>query len=888
MRGEVGSKLPPYGEIVEPLVAATMRAQLELIRSCKSVAEVAAYDDAQINRHFAWLTWVYEEGENRHLYEGDDVSSLLTLGLRAKSQVEEHFPTIAALLRAKHSLPLVPEDTFDGAQCEHIRERFVQGAPTRISNLLKQSYQISLRAKERRRSSPQAILVSPLAIVYDFLTIPDMPGSRAYALLTLRNFLFEKFETKPEGHGEVSEEKLRSFSVRDLEEARSRVWTSLRPRFNSRGQDKFSIEGKLPVDGVLRHFLAMRRVLWLWFEDQASCEDFCRRQDIRGGSHTEVGRSNDLAELPELGEIVNELWGIPIPIRGADTIFRGGLKFSSRQGLVMAVHGGPGTGKTSLALALGAYLAPMNIRTLFLSGEEQPTDLLVRLEGLVPAGFKRVSFFPQNFTDWLAIESYELGGQPDDDILDALDGSFDELAQDLSRSSGIASGAPQPCRAVVVLDGLHQLFRGRSATDGIERLHAFISRCRKLRALVVLTTSAEWAADAKLDYLVDVSLDLSVKNNENETAKPERIVRLIKARHQLSAIGAHGINIAGEKGLRFSPQVSYHLDQRSIWRTSLPQTGSVKTILRHTLPIANELGIESRRKRWWAPSQSAFYANENSVYLYRASNIFITGRGSGGKASLALKIAIAPSFAASRVPESRWRLEQITEKILVISFLYPAEYYIELKNQLTRLRLFEYGLRRNALPPRMNVIHLYPGNYNPRDLFNRIEWELEAAELEGDPYTCAVIDGLHNVSVQFPEIEKHGLFWPQLYSAMRSRSMTTITTYTALVVPHAAGEETMLDDKRSEPLRHALVQKMDFHIEVDPLDQLQLREELKEVEEVRTFDSNFFKVKVLSAIRQPIPESGVYWSRESLMVSGAAPRIDGVERSSQYALPLSP
>ena len=104
--------------------------------------------------------------------------------------------------------------------------------------------------------------------------------------------------------------------------------------------------------------------------------------------------------------------------------------------------------------------------------------------------------------------------------------------------------------------GLHEIFRTGPGSQNLDRLHEFIEKCRALRALVVLTTTAEWASDSKLDYLVDLSLDLSLKRRNEESAKPERLVSLVKARHQLSAIGSHGINISGSKGLRFSPQVA--------------------------------------------------------------------------------------------------------------------------------------------------------------------------------------------------------------------------------------------------------------------------------------------------------------------------------------------
>jgi hypothetical protein len=61
-----------------------------------------------------------------------------------------------------------------------------------------------------------------------------------------------------------------------------------------------------------------------------------------------------------------------------------------------------------------------------------------------------------------------------------------------------------------------------------------------------------------------------------------------------------------------------------------------------------------------------------------------------------------------------------------------------------------------------------------------------------------------------------------------------------------------VDDHKSDPLRQALVQKTDFRFEVDPVSGESHRWK--------------FKLEILSAIDQPVPESGkLFWSREHLV-----------------------
>jgi hypothetical protein len=177
-------------------------------------------------------------------------------------------------------------------------------------------------------------------------------------------------------------------------------------------------------------------------------------------------------------------------------------------------------------------------------------------------------------------------------------------------------------------------------------------------------------------------------------------------------------------------------------------------------------------------------------------------------------------------------------------------------------------------------MQLYPGHLKPDALYSKIEWALRASMLSGDPFTTIIIDGIHNVFLQFPEIEKQTLFWPQLFNLLRTRNLTSIITHTLLSVRvsergqrHFSDTYRNVDDNRSDPLKHALVLKSDFRIEVDPYE---LSGNQLEISAPHTF-----RVETHSAIGQPIPDpkkNPLYWSREQLVFfTESQPAFDLVE-----------
>ena len=872
----------PYHDIAGNLLRSTLRAFGEFVEENGdeyTLAEVTDVSDAQINRHFSWVTVVTGDNEVRHLRAGSAnqvLSPLQTGDLRNLSKLEANDPS---MFKALHN----------GESIQDPQSSLVQKNPTRISRIIKNSIAETLGEPPRKHAAFN--IPSPYQIVADFLTIPEHPGSRAYALLTMRTVLFQRFGAMPKT---ILKHAYKEFTVQDLEIAYNSLLTSMEERYRSRGQDKIDDLKPRPkaglrtrVSGILRHYLAMTGVLNLRVKPSKkflqSPEQALWRLSQLCDVHTdsiplEFTRPQYLKAPTEFSELVNNLWGIPLPIRGADTIFRGGLNFASRGGLVYALHGGAGSGKTTLALGIGASLSGFGIRTLFLTAEEDEADLRSRATSLLPLKIRSLPFVPDDSKKWLHISRFELVPDENETGLRCISDLFEQIASALEEqnraSESIHNGVPLPCSTMIVLDGLHdiatQALFDTSQTESekiTEEFHQFISTCRKLRALVVLTTGTDWSADTSLDYLVDVAMRLSHEIESDIGSKPHRYLTLSKTRHQLCSPGAHGLQIAGDKGVRFTPQMNYQLDRMSIWNSRLPIKDIYKQVMQRTCS-QEDLALFSTGSSTRVKRKPKFFLNKNAgVELYQGSNIFLNGEGSGGKAGLALKIATAPSFERSKKDP----LINRSEKVLVVSFLYPEEYYRNILDRLKTVRKKEYENLPRDYNPRMEVMHLYPGHLKPDTLYSKIEWALRASLLSGDPFTTIVIDGIHNVFLQFPEIEKHSLFWPQLFSLLRTRNLTWIITHTLLSV-RLTGRKNVdsygaipeayrtVDDSRSDPLKHALVLKTDFQLEVDP------KELTKTQMEVSA--PNIFRVETHSAIGQPMPDpdrNPLYWSREQLV-----------------------
>jgi hypothetical protein len=172
----------------------------------------------------------------------------------------------------------------------------------------------------------------------------------------------------------------------------------------------------------------------------------------------------------------------------------------------------------------------------------------------------------------------------------------------------------------------------------------------------------------------------------------------------------------------------------------------------------------------------------------------IYGRGSAAKARFALAVALEPRFPTkpteefdhyvgrhagikSALPIERSLSEQA--RILVVSFLYGSHYYVEAATDFFSSRFGLSKTEASELASSHLTVHaFYPGHVDPETLVDEVRHHLDTAKLEGKAYTGVVVDGVHNLLMQFPLLEREPLLWPTLFRLFRSEGLDAISTFT--------------------------------------------------------------------------------------------------------------
>jgi len=787
------------------------------------------------------------------------------------------------------------------------------------------------------------VLFSPLFFLRQYLTDPEYTASDAYAHYVIRAHIFSdalKFKGRREGAIKPDPDSERPFDkIRRLIRFESVVKSLQKIERHWKIDD--NVAPTNATDFIVMHLLASRGYLVLrfgekWLRDRRALR-ISREQFVSGGSLLVQERrtseriptgylksSNietyefrvlpEVARLPLASEIINEIDGLPMAIPGSDTVLYRGLRFQEDSGVVLRLSGRTGTGKTSVALGLAVSLAPLGTRTVYLSCEEERRDLQHRIQTLIPQNLRRTTAFHQVADDWFSAE-FVIGDRTEkyekvENFLAFVRKKYEVHIQDRW------STPPGTIPLLIVIDGVHEILDSTNASDYGPQARTLIERCRATGSIVlILSAKNDQAKPDELDYLVDFVAGLDYAPSKDSWERPVRTLAIQKTRRQSSRVGTHVLHISGRQGLRIAPQVAAQLDQRRDFKWIEPSTEHVFDFL-------------IRPKTMGASSASA---SDPLVQIFERSQILVTGVGSGGKSAFGLKLLttsllsrrdlphdavdssvddgvpanLFESIIAAPEPEvdeeereqdsrkidagETW-FESIIpnrRKILILSFLYQEDYYRKLWKRINRYRK-EDAFSRDSFPRVSFDVHSFsPGYLRPEDFLTIITQMLDQHELEGWPYDGVLIDGLHNVYLQFPYLEQSEMVWPMLFQMLRTRGLTVVTTHTYFTIdPGADAQRLDADDvdsarRRAAPLLHALVQATDFRVRVTP-EKHETAQRMSKVFVGFNFDT---RVDVLGAIGQPIKTTPMYWDRNHGVVIGVSE--SEMERVQQVPTPKS-
>ncbi|HUN54428.1 MAG TPA: ATPase domain-containing protein [Smithella sp.] len=745
--------------------------------------------------------------------------------------------------------------------------------PLRLTAVTKSAFyqsQLNIESADRYKG---LYLPSPLKILHDALTIPNELQSRAYSLITCRNILFELLSIYPDSEL-VRQEGVETFSPKDINSALSKLRTYLEHSDNySKSnvdflQNKSGTEKKVTL--FLAHFLAMQGILLLRFGTKgkkASYSEhdknnyrltYCKHGDLLGGDVAyEFMQSPDYLTLPRHAELINQIWGIPLPIRGADILFHGGLLSSSDGSLVMSICGSAGTGKTSLALAIASALSPLGTSTYYITFEENPADINLRVESLIPQYLKKLSIYQSDHRKWFYADKIKMPTtvEREKTLRESVTSQLEKIRETLHnlRQERNNTSIPHICPLVVVIDGISVLGENVNKSDDLSTydiLRELVVECRKLNVMVLLLSGEDNHVVTKLDYLVDTVISLKHEGTKDSKEKAVRIFILSKTRQQISRPGAHVFHMSGDDGFRISPQLPSQLDNQHLITYHLP----------------DEYEIIDTLNRYKDKSGKHIY-NDKDIFLnlYNKSQILLHGQGSSGKAGLALKILMESTRLTHRSDKRQSLITSMhpRRRILILSFLYPNRYYQNLEKNLLKVMFEENDNKRmtDLEKPRIEHLTFFPGYLSPEDLIGKIITKLKCAEMEGEPFTGVLLDGLHNVFLNFPAIQKSTMIWPMIYNVLVRSKVTVVSTFTTFPLTDSKAGNLLNSDLMIEgtiPFLQALVQAMEFYMTLDPFD---------------AKDTRVYKLTIKEAFKQRITNEVRYWDREGMFFRKDIPEI---------------
>lgn len=503
--------------------------------------------------------------------------------------------------------------------------------------------------------------------------------------------------------------------------------------------------------------------------------------------------------LPDFASITKLAFAQPTCIAGMDDVVQGLLAAvpsddnqTNSGGLVTLVAGPPGSGKTSLCLTLASRMAELGAIVSYVATEEAPHALKAKLVSFVDPNYLASALLPNletgpshdalGFVDGRALDNFI-------SAVDALTKELDDVRPQLPTipKAGLYLTLPR----VLVIDSLTALMHVTDdrGTRRIDRhgLAILLSKLRDRGICVFLVGGPSDCTDEGLAYLVDNVFLLDSEERFGVTHRI-RLFDVYKTRLQSAYRGRHVLHLSRNEGCTINP--------------------SLHSLARHLHGHMEGRGV---------PSHDSFAATDSRTSKTRIqerepSQMLVYGHGSAGKARFALSLGLSSRVPYEKYPYLKRAALDPDARVLVVSFLYGREYYEQIAQRLLRAKSKPAAARDDE---RLTVLDLYPGFLDPETLVARIAKALQQGRLEGRRYTCVIVDGIHNILVQFPLLQEEPLLWPTLYRVFRSEGVDAISTFTFFRVPAISGSAIDMVSDSQRLFVHLLISNCDYSFIVE-------------------------------------------------------------------------
>ncbi len=554
--------------------------------------------------------------------------------------------------------------------------------------------------------------------------------------------------------------------------------------------------------------------------------------------------------LPPFPSVLKRIFAQPTGISGMDEVVGSFLPAvvdqASRGGsLITLVSGPPGSGKTTLCMAIATGMAELGSQVRYLSTEEAESGLEtkhVTYMGQTPAAqFAHLTGTPHALRG-----SFRF-------LVSPAEADFFELGNLLVAELEQVYVARQPHGVypafpwVVVIDSLSaMLYRelprasfDQSVQQKAARRHIgqLLNRLREAGAFVILVGSPEDEAPFGLPYLVDNVLRLDFESDPTGR-HPIRTFAVEKTRLQPSLRGRHILHISDRDGCSVSPSLHAVLRLMKSLPIQQPSETEAALLCVDAAPLRQLAlpGVDSdplAEGPGTDPGTAAGSQGQPALAIRRHTHVLIYGYGSSGKASLALMCALEPRVRRggrewrrlmrlhATGPAAAGAMDRellARTRVLVLSFLYDETYYQALVTRLFERRYGWPRARRGAAQrPEVDVLALYPGFIDSETLVARVRQRLDEGRLSGWPYSAVVLDGVHNLVLQFPLLQGDALLWPTLFRVLRAHGVDAVTTFTFFAADGSGlGEPGSFVPTESENLFfHLLVSSCHYTMVVD-------------------------------------------------------------------------